>query len=332
NVVLSRLLQVGAGVFREPSTSTFSTTARSPTAHFAVPIAELAQQRRPAQRGYFVQGTVRVGPRAQLLLFGQHTEDLITRNVHWSGYANLSLILGSRSTATMTYDQEAEGTTVDVALQRSLPFGPGWGYRVGATSEGESTNSGFALVEGQTRFGYGAFRYDQTSGTKEGSYAVDLSGSIAFIGNRPLLARSLDSSFALVQVPGARRVRIYANNQEVGRTNRWGNLLVPDLVPYHASSFTIRDEDIPVDYELNDAELLAALPYRGGAVVRFEGRRVRAFRGRVLFRTASGDAAPAYGTISVDVDGQRQESPIGSDGGFYSENVAPARYPPPVDP
>ena len=67
----------------------------------------------------------------------------------------------------------------------------------------------------------------------------------------------------------------------VGRTNRWGDLLVPDLLAYQASTFSIDDEDIPIDYEIDRTSLMTAPPYRGGAIVRFDGRRVRAFRGRV---------------------------------------------------
>ena len=39
------------------------------------------------------------------------------------------------------------------------------------------------------------------------------------------------SSYALVRVPGVGDVRAFASNQEIGKTNRGGNLLLPDLPP-----------------------------------------------------------------------------------------------------
>jgi outer membrane usher protein len=323
---VARLIQAGAGMFREPAIIETSRRATlAPSQQSLVPFAQ-ALQTKPAERGAFAQTTFRLGRWAQLILYAQHVTALATKRQRWDGFASLSIIIGSRSTAALTYNNEEGETTGDVALQRALPFGPGWGYRVAATSDGQSQHNGYALVEGQSRMGYAAVRYDQTSATSQGTLSADVSGSVAMMHWRPLLARSLDTSFALVQVPNGGRVRIYANNQDVGRTNRWGDLLVTDLQPYHASTFTIRDEDIPVNYELNDTDLLAALPYRGGAVLRFAGHEVRAFRGRVLLRTASGDRPPAYGTLVVDVNGTRVESPVGSDGGFYLENLPAGRY------
>ena len=135
------------------------------------------------------------------------------------------------------------------------------------------------------------------------------------------MTRSLDTSYALVHVPDARGVRVHMNHHFVGRTNRWGDLLVPDLLPYFANAFDIDDQDIPVDYDLESTSFTVAPPYRGGAVLRFDGRPVRGFQGRITIRTPDGDVTPAYGTLSVDAGGRRVESPLGSNGDFYLEHL-----------
>jgi outer membrane usher protein FimD/PapC len=75
------------------------------------------------------------------------------------------------------------------------------------------------------------------------------------------------NSFALVRVPGVDGVRAYASHQEIGRTNRRGNLLIPDLLPYYGNELNIADTDIPIDYTVPDVRITLAPPYRGGAVV-----------------------------------------------------------------
>jgi len=62
-------------------------------------------------------------------------------------------------------------------------------------------------------------------------------------------------------------------------------------------------------------------------VVRFAVQEVRAVMGSVLLVRGGETFAPAYGQISITVDGQETASPIGRDGEFYFENVASGQYP-----
>jgi outer membrane usher protein len=124
-------------------------------------------------------------------------------------------------------------------------------------------------------------------------------------------------------VPG---VRGSLNNQEVGRTDSRGQLLVPNLLPYYGNRLSIADQDMPIDYRIEATDRLAGPPVKGGSVVTFPARRVQAVMGTVVVEIDGRTVTPAYGQLTVTAEGQTYESPIGRDGEFYLENVPRGRY------
>jgi outer membrane usher protein len=127
----------------------------------------------------------------------------------------------------------------------------------------------------------------------------------------------VDDGFALVKVPEMKGVRVLANNQLAGRTGRNGSLFVPDLQSYLSSPIGIVQDDVPVEIKLGEVSQDIAVPHRGGAVVTFEAKRIRAVTGRL----AVAGATPAYGTLTIDVAGQPFSSPLNAAGDFYFEDL-----------
>src|ERR1700687_4599161 len=104
-------------------------------------------------------------------------------------------------------------------------------------------------------------------------------GGIAAIGGGLYATRPLQQGFALIQVPGVEGVRGYFENQEVGRTNSSGNLLVPNMLPYYGDGLSIADRDVPIGYGIGKLREVVAVPNHGGAVVRFDVARVESVTG-----------------------------------------------------
>jgi outer membrane usher protein len=141
----------------------------------------------------------------------------------------------------------------------------------------------------------------------------------------------VQDGFALVDVPGVRGVRATLDNQDVGRTNSRGQLLVPNLLPYYGNRIGITPEDIPIDHSIGFTERLVGPPFKGGAVVTFPARRVQAFTGAVVVDVAGRAVTPAYGQLTVTAGAETFESPIGHEGEFYLENLPPGRHPAVID-
>ena len=241
--------------------------------------------------------------------------------VAWEGFASLTLALGWRTVASAVTTVDAAGEALtSVNVQRSLPLGPGFGFRIDADAQEPYRTSGIFEVQG--RRGIIGVRVDGSQDDKTIG-TINLAGSIVAIGGEVLLSRPVDDGFALVKVPNSRGVRVLANNQLSGRTGRRGSLFVPDLRSYLSSPIGIVQDDLPVEMKLGAISQDIAVPYRGGAVVVFEATVIRALTGRL---DVAGKA-PEYGTLSVTVGATEFSSPLNASGEFYFEDLPPGDHP-----
>ncbi len=238
----------------------------------------------------------------------------------WEGFASLTLVLGWNTVAsTVTTVDPAGDASTTVNVQRSLPLGPGFGFRVDADTQEPYRTQG--TFEAQGRRGIVGARFDAAQDNKTiGTF--NLAGSIVAIGGEVLLSRPVDDGFALVKVPDSPGVRVLANNQLQGRTGRNGSLFVPDLRSYLSSPIGIEQDDLPIEMKLGAISQDIAVPYRGGAVVTFEATVIHALTGRL---DVAGKA-PEYGTLVVTVGASEFSSPLNATGEFYFEDLPPGDH------
>lgn len=240
--------------------------------------------------------------------------------ITWEGFASLTVPLGWRTIASAVTSVDTEGEALtSVHLQRSLPLGPGFGFRVDADTQDPYRTQG--TFEVQSRRGIIGVRADGSQDDKTLT-TINLAGSVVGIGGEVLLSRPVDDGFALVRVPNARGVRVLANNQLSGRTGRRGSLFVPDLRSYLSSPIGIIQDDVPVEVKLGEVSQDIAVPYRGGAVVTFEAKLIRAVTGRLAVKGTE----PAYGTLTIEAGGQTFTSPLNATGEFYFEDLPPGDH------
>src|SRR6185437_1426813 len=81
----------------------------------------------------------------------------------------------------------------------------------------------------------------------------------------------------------------------------------------------IGDADVPIDYELGKTEQVIATGERGGALVKFDVRRISSVNGLVRVD----GKVPAYGELTVE----GRTSPIGGRGEFWLEHLGAGRHP-----
>ncbi|HSB41090.1 MAG TPA: fimbria/pilus outer membrane usher protein, partial [Methylomirabilota bacterium] len=252
-------------------------------------------------------------------------------------FTGLTYYLGDRTTATASHEVGRHHQTSALEVQRSLPLGEGLGYRTRAERaeldlpqvDGRSGGStvdyqGLAQLQYQSRYGFYEGTYERT-GDRNASTLTAAVGLVA-IGGGLHLSRPVQDGFALIDVPGVPGVRGSLNNQEIGRTDSRGKLLVPNLLPYYGNRLGIAPEDVPIDYSIGVTERTVGPPVKGGSVVTFPARRVQAFIGSLVVEIADRTLTPAYGQLTVTAGGETFESPIGRDGEFYLENLPRGRH------
>jgi outer membrane usher protein len=235
----------------------------------------------------------------------------------------LNYFFGNSSTASIGYGYSPQENGPSISLQKALPYGPGYGYRVQAET---GTQNNFN----------GTFQYQNNYGLYEADYgrvggqditALSASGGLAAIDGKVFATRAIQQGFALLQVPDVAGVKGYLSNQEMGQTDSKGDLLIPNLLPYYGNQISIEDKDIPLDYSIGETQKIVAPSNRGGIIVAFPVHKLQAFFGKLEARNHNGKIVSGPGELTIMADGKDYASPIGKGGEFYLENVPPGPHP-----
>jgi outer membrane usher protein len=240
----------------------------------------------------------------------------------WEGFAGVSVHVGAKTLASISAQRIDSAREVVTEVQRWLPVGTGWGYRFHAENGDRNFTSGNLVYQGP----YGRYeaRRDITDGVA--STTLSASGGLVAMGGGVYAARPIQDSYALVRVPDVGGVRAYVSNQEVGRTDSRGNVLVPNLLSYYGNVLNISDQDVPLDNSVAAVRKTVAPPYRGGALVVFPVQRVQSAQGIIQLEVDGQTLAPSFGQLTVTTTSGAVESPIGERGEFYLENLAPGPH------
>ncbi len=224
------------------------------------------------------------------------------------------------TTATASVAFERRGTTEAVQIQRSLPYGEGFGYIVQSSAGAQAVS----LADVQYQGRYGLYEVDVIHTPGNTQTTISASGALVAIGGRVLPTRPIQDSYALIRVPGLSGVTGTLSHQSVGKTDAYGDLLVPNLLSYYGNELGIDDQDISLDYAVAATDRVVGTAYRGGAVVAFPVKRLQAVVGTLEVKRGDAIIVPAYGDLSVSANGVTVESPIGARGEFYLEGMPAA--------
>jgi outer membrane usher protein len=223
---------------------------------------------------------------------------------------NVNTTFGPRHNATASIVQDGENSLARMEAQSSMPTGPGIGYRVGKTF-GDSDRFDARLV-GQTNYGrylVETDRYGDVSSTR-----VNASGSVAWLAGRPYFTREINDGFAVARVGNLKDVRVYVENQEVGRSDDEGRLLLPRLRPYEINRIRIEPLDLPMASEARTISMEVAPAFRSGIVINFPVSTPSFALVRALL--PSGEPVP-NGT-AVYIEGKDTPTVVGLDGTIYA--------------
>jgi outer membrane usher protein len=198
---------------------------------------------------------------------------------------------------------------------KPLPLGKGYGYNVFASNN--SNRYAGADVTLQNEIGTYTARVGQARG--QASYELDASGSAIYFAGNGFLARKLTQSFALVRVPDFPGVDVFYENQLMGKTDRNGNLLVPELLPYQENNIEIEPTTLPLDTQI-DVTHQTVIPYfDSGVLTKFYVRRMQG--ADLHLRTSSGKYVPVAAEVILNDDSACESYPVGYDGEVYISEV-----------
>jgi len=213
-----------------------------------------------------------------------------------SAYLIYILPFGARRAATATAvggsGSGAPANEAIAAVTQSPPVGPGSGYRLSVSTAGN--------YDADWRRQYAAADLELEAARNAGidGRSAYLSGSMTLLDGQVNAARSVDGSFAVVDLSGLAHVPIYVENQLTTRTDSSGRAILYNLRPYEDNLISVDPSDLPLDTTIDAASLRIAPPYRSGVVVRFPIERVRGATLHLL--TDDGKPVPVGAVVELN--------------------------------
>ena len=284
---------VGSAPGRLPPASVLQAFAGLPLGFGSLGLSYLRRDGRGEPDAEFASASasVRLGGRASLQLAGRKS---LAGEREFAAQASLMLAAGDRASASTGVSLSDGQASLTAAYEKYRPVGEGVGYRL-AASVGRVDRLD-ARIGLNSRFGSHEAQLTWTDG-KTG-VRLSTAGGIGIIAGGAFASRPLSQSFARVKVGDYANVRVYADNQLVGRTGPNGTLVLPRLRPFDRNQVRIELADLPWDAHVAGDER-SVRPYdRHGIVVDFRAGPARAAIIRVLL--ATGSPLPPGSTVRLD--------------------------------
>ena len=230
--------------------------------------------------------------------------------------ATLSFTLPGRMGASATTGSQGGAASRTLALSRAgeVAASPGWSIQ-------QNTQGGASAVQAQAQYTSSTAQYSaayqSASGSSQG--ALGITGSIVAMNGRILPARQTGDAFALVST-GMADVTVMQENRAIGRTDRHGDLLVPDLVPYVVNRLGIDADELPAEAQVEKSTMEVVPQRLAGVLVplkvdRYDGATVKLV-------DAAGKPVPSGAAVTF-ASGE-PATIVGYDGIVFVNHVKPA--------
>ena len=230
-------------------------------------------------------------------------------------------------TASASYQKNDKTSSEQIQIVKNLPMGEGFGGRAFfERNQGEKENFNSYDLQLQYNGRFGQYSGEITGINKKEAYTFSVGGALTFVKDSFNITRSIQDSFGIVKVGDLKGVRVYLNNQDMGRTDASGKVLIPNLSSYYENQVSISDKDLPIEYSVTDVMRYVSPPLRSGSFIEFGATKIQSIIGMLKVRVKEGAKPVEYIEFRMIVDGKGLLSPTGKGGEFYLENIKPGKY------
>jgi outer membrane usher protein len=251
------------------------------------------------QQSYYDKRAVRFLSASYSKLLPYNLSFILTGMTHVGGEHNRSVFatlvwpLNERTTASAQGSLHAGNNAGNLQITRNLPTDDGWGYNLQA-NQGSLSNYQASLTR-QNRYG----RYQVAAASQRGNtgYQLQATGSLVWLDHDFYVARNLGDAFGLVKLAEQKDVTVYLNNQAVGKTDRQGRILLPNLLPYNDNAIRLDFDQLPLTTSAT-TDSSNVIPYwHSGSVVNFNVTSLKS--GMVKLTLPNGDSVPVGATVTT---------------------------------
>jgi outer membrane usher protein len=224
----------------------------------------------------------------------------------------LTIPLGRRNMVDIS--GTSDGNVQIYAQQPAVLVGQ-WGYDA-LLAAGNSTHI-FAEGTYKSPVGQITAGVDQNAGQLTGR--VETQGALSMVDRALFASNLIYDSFAIVDTGAMAHVHVFQENRDVGLTNSWGRLLVPDLRSFDVNHIAIEATDIPADATISDPSRVVRPQDRSGVVVKFP---IVISHGALVRLTDEAGAPIPLGSVAR-LKGVDTPDPVGYEGDAFIESLTP---------
>ncbi len=179
------------------------------------------------------------------------------------------------------------------SVSQSAPVGVGHGWRASVT------RSGSYDAWWQQRYAAADLELQASRNFNQSGQSLQLRGGMSWLDGQFHAARTVDGSFAVVDVGGIADVPIYLENRLVTRTDARGRAVLPNLLSYEANQISIEPEDLPLNMAIRSPTLVVRPGFRSGVIAQFPVERIAP----AVFRLVLPDNTPVPTGAEVRLNG-----------------------------
>jgi outer membrane usher protein len=229
-----------------------------------------------------------------------------------------SMPLGKNYSASSTAAHKPDGQQIGIDLSKTHEDKQ---YSVAGRVAANHRGKGTALKQSEQNLDTRA-ELRTPVGTVDGSAVMHKDGagmtagfSGAVVGTKKgiLFGRNVGDAFAVVNT-GAKGVRVRHENRYVGSSNRNGQLLVPNIVPYSKNKFDIDLDDLPLTAQMPESEHFVVPRSKSGVIVDFN---VKGSDKAAIVIIKDGSDKFIENSTEVILDGAPEPFLMGYDGEVY---------------
>jgi len=236
----------------------------------------------------------------------------------WAVQAQLVMPFDFGGTLAVSMERGKDGEDLQrVNYSRAVPAAGGVGYNLGYASGGD--RDAYRQADVTWRLQSVQLQAGVYGSSGQMTRWADASGSLVWMDAGVFAANRIDDAFVVVSTSGYADVPVRYENQEIGRTDRDGHLLVPYSSGYYRGKYEIDPMDLPPDVLADQVEQRLAVRRGSGYLLEFPLKRVLA----ASIELVDGNRQPLKLGSSVVHQPGGGQAVVGWDGLVYLENLAP---------
>lgn len=233
----------------------------------------------------------------------------------WSAAVSVQIPLGERDSMSVSVDNTPDaGTAQRVNYSHSMPSDGGfsWNMALSRQTQGDSYQQGtLGWRNNNVELQGGVYGYSDRR-----TWWGEAMGSLVLMDNEFFAANKINDAFVVVSTGGEPNIPVSYENQQIGKTNKNGYLLISGVSSYYPAIYSINTLNLPADTRIAETERRVSLRRRSGYLVEFPMVQERV--ASVILHDEHDNPLPLTSEVS------RQGKPtavVGYDGIAWLENL-----------